>query len=454
MAAHVPVILAELGKQVSKYYFRLILKFCFLRSPAWEVDLFRLYSRLAVHRVGQVDWEPHLAEFFTRIMNSFNLPVTFGGSGLVIKHGMSGSSCTGAVSKWIVYTLGPGSTSMSHLSKMLRAIRSYYHPANLNNSSEQLHGFISSLCSNFINRLHVERHINKFETKIPVEKRLRDSDVDEFVEAVTPIAWLVLYNSYEEEARTMFSSLALISPSTIIPRLLNTLSTAADILTEPHRFHVCIQAVSAIAGPLVRHFPGRAIQLLNSLLPAIDVNDIWRSTDIFICMSDLLEMMAVSSTIPAFTNQHHEDVEINFNFEDFVAEFISKCFNLIENSKRINVRNDAGNNEDYLNDEEIAADAAINDTFLRMCINASPEIMSGILSRLKSYVSGRIVEPTVAGGILACMCRSVVMCDPVRGLAVFIPMLVSTITSRMRERQVDSNKLDEELQFNLQLLGE
>ena len=273
------------------------------------------------------------------------------------------------------------------------------------------------------------------------------------MESVADIAWLVLYNNYEEEARSVFSSLALIAPDKVIPRLLTTLSTAADILTEPHRFHVCIQAVSAIAGPLVRRFPGRAIQLLHSLLPAIDVNDIWRSTDIFVCMSDLLEMMPVSSSLSTPAITHQEDVEISHNFEDFVLEFIGKCFTLIENSRRENIRSDAADREEYLNDEEIAADAAINDTFLRMCINSSPEILTRVMTKLREYVSGKIVEPTVAGGILASMCRSVVQCDPERGLAIFIPMLVQTITARMRERPVENNKQDEELQFNLQLLG-
>jgi hypothetical protein len=38
--------------------------------------------------------------------------------------------------------------------------------------------------------------------------------------------------------------------------------------------------------------------------------------------------------------------------------------------RRENVRADAGNSDDYLNDEELAADAAVNDTFLRF-VNAS-----------------------------------------------------------------------------------
>ena len=54
------------------------------------------------------------------------------------------------------------------------------------------------------------------------------------------------------------------------------------------------------------------------------------------------------------------------------------------------------------------------------------------MTKLREYISGKIVEPTVAGGILASMCRSVVQCDPERGLAIFIPMLVQTITARMR----------------------
>ena len=137
-----------------------------------------------------------MAEYYTRFMSSFNLPVTFGGSGLQIKHGMSNSNVTGIVSKWIVYTLGPGSSSQSHLSIMLRAIKSYYHPANLNSSSDQLHSFISALCSTFIDRLYIERHNTKWVTKIPQDKRLRDSDISEFVESVSPIAWLALYNNY------------------------------------------------------------------------------------------------------------------------------------------------------------------------------------------------------------------------------------------------------------------
>ena len=63
-----------------------------------------------------------------------------------------------------------------------------------------------------------------------------------------------------------------------------------------------------------------------------------------------------------------------------------------------------------MNDEEIAADAAINDTFLRMCVNSSPQILSVIFSKLTKYLAGKIVEPTVAGGDLS---QHVQECGPV-----------------------------------------
>jgi len=433
-------------------------------SPAWEVDLLRLYSRLATHRVGQVDWEKYMPDLYTRFMASFNLPVTYGGSGVHIKHGISGTSCLGSMTKWIVSSLGGGSTSQSHLSSLLGAVQSYYHPANSNNSSELLHVFISCLCTYFLDRVHLERHNTKWVTKVPPDKQLTDTDIEIFVSSVKPIAFLVLYNNYEDEARSVFQSLALLSPSTIIPPLLDRLAVAADTLTEPHRFHVCIQAMSATAGPLVRNYPVRALELLHSLLPGIDVNDIWKCTDIFILMSDLLEMMPVKDmggiSMVGFTDKQRDLVEKTRGFENFVVEFMNRCFTLIENSRRENFRSDGASGEEYLNDEEIAADAAINDTFLRMCVNSSPNILNTIFSKLTTYLAGKIVEPTVAGGILASMCRSLVHCDTVKGLKFFIPTLVRSVLARMKERGEGGktietgNKLDEELQFKLQLLGE
>ena len=114
----------------------------------------------------QVPWGPLMPDLYTRFMNSFNLPVTYGGSGVHIKHGISGTACIGSITKWIIHTLGPDSESQDHLNSLLVALQSYYHPANSNNSSELLHVFISCLCTYFVDRVHIERYNKKWETKV------------------------------------------------------------------------------------------------------------------------------------------------------------------------------------------------------------------------------------------------------------------------------------------------
>ena len=180
-------------------------------------------------------------------------------------------------------------------------------------------------------------------------------------------------------------------------------------------------------------------------------------------MSDMLEMMPVADmsagNLVGLGDQEMELVEKTRGFENFVVEFMNRCFTLIENSSRENFRSDGGNSVGYLNEEEIAADAAINDTFLQMCVNSSPQILAVIFTLLTKYLVGKIVEPTVAGAILVSMCKNSVQCDPGNGLQFFIPTLARSILTRVKEREEGrkvetGQKLDEELQFNFQLLSE
>jgi hypothetical protein len=66
--------------------------------------------------------------------------------------------------------------------------------------------------------------------------------------------------------------------------------------------------------------------------------------------------------------------------------------------------------------------------YCRIVANSSEEMFQIIFSKLKTYLRGKIVEPNVAGGILASMCKSVVQANPQAGLAFFIPYLCSSIT--------------------------
>ena len=174
---------------------------------------------------------------------------------------------------------------------MLLAIESYYHTANITDASDGLHNFISLLCSFYIRRVHIERYNLKWKSKTPPDKRLTDEDITHFVTKLLPITFHILYNSFSDDRRNVFNVLATLRPHLVIPKLVEKLNESAQTLTEPHRFRACISTVSAISRSLVENYPIEVINILNILLPGIDVNDIWKSFEIFVLLSDLLDMV-------------------------------------------------------------------------------------------------------------------------------------------------------------------
>ena len=191
-----------------------------------------------------------------------------------------------------IYTLLAGKDSVqTHLDKMLLAIESYYHTANITEASDGLHNFISLLCSFYVRRVHVERYNLKWKSKTPPDNRLSDGDITHFVTKLLPITFHVLYNSFSDDRRNIFNVLSTLEPKLVIPKLIEKLNESAQTLTEPHRYRACISTVSAISRSLVENYPLEVINILDILLPGIDVNDIWKSFEIFVLLSDLLDMI-------------------------------------------------------------------------------------------------------------------------------------------------------------------
>ena len=85
----------------------------FGNGPTWEVDMFNLWSRLALHNVGRIDWENYIEPLFVRIMAGFGLPVTYANSNVKVMGMSSSSSSTSiiAAARWIVSALSGGGKS-------------------------------------------------------------------------------------------------------------------------------------------------------------------------------------------------------------------------------------------------------------------------------------------------------------------------------------------------------
>ena len=82
----------------------------FGNGPTWEVDMFNLWSRLALHNVGRIEWKDHVEPFFTRIMAGFGLPVTYANSNVKVMGMTSSNASTSIISaaRWIVSSLSGG----------------------------------------------------------------------------------------------------------------------------------------------------------------------------------------------------------------------------------------------------------------------------------------------------------------------------------------------------------
>ena len=115
----------------------------------------------------------------------------------------------------------------------------------------------------------------------------------------------------------------------------------------------------------------------------------------------------------------------NFCILDFVVTFTDHCLTMLENSSRENVRQEADIMEESLNDEELAADAAITETFQKMVSRLSMKSFNLILEKLKRYAESHILEPAVAGSIFASMVKGAAAVQPDQTLDFFVPHLCS-----------------------------
>ena len=195
-----------------------------------------------------------------------------------------------------------------------------------------------------------------------------------------------------------------------------------------NRFTSCVTALSACSRTLVEKYPLEVVNLLEHLLPGINVNDMFKSTDIFILISDLLDMVYMidftgSVGDGSMTEEERKLCLGSAVFEDFVVMFVDKCLTLVEHSSReqvifdfllyyshlkdyscgnvnlLQTRQESDTMEECLNEEEIAADCTISDTFQKLMTRISRPTFLVVFDKIKRYVDSRILEPAVAGAM-------------------------------------------------------
>jgi proteasome activator subunit 4 len=189
-----------------------------------QIDEFcvKLFSQLSQDTLGHIDWSPYYSQIFTRILNSFELPMGSKEFQLPQTKKISDLTNGSKFATLIVYLLGGPNSCQSYLTKLMTSLESYYHPSNIGFHTKKLLKFLEQLTTSFILRLKKERYTKPSWIPVPPkEYHLTEDDIDSFVQPLLPILWLSIFNKLSAvEASISVQNLALLRPALIFPPLM------------------------------------------------------------------------------------------------------------------------------------------------------------------------------------------------------------------------------------------
>ncbi|XP_032233646.1 proteasome activator complex subunit 4 isoform X2 [Nematostella vectensis] len=438
-------------------------------SCKWEEDCLKLFSRLASDTIGCIDWSPYIPTIFTRLMRTFNLPI---GNN---RAGCFASSCDyGSVLRsfvvWIVSTLGGESTTQEHITKMFQALESFYHPSNLGRYTGKLQKLLFKLPSEVIKRLHKEKFQKaSWVLPTPEDFKLKDTDITAFVESLKPTVMLAIFNKYGSyDAANALQHLAMMKPEIVLPTLLDKLYVALDTLIEPHQLTATLNCVTSVARALVKpngSFPAgksHVLPLLQLVLPGIDPNDFRKAMATFTFISTIICLVPVvdcSEAVGAvdMTEEEKELCLATSQFEDFVVQFMDRCFVMIENSslELISEIDSSSFKTDNRQSQEGMMGMGVASTFHTILMQSSPKIFQVALNKLFNFCANNVLETKVAGKIAADMCRAAAKTSAKITLKKFLPRCFSVIESTTSaDGARNDEEIDDQLLWNLQILSE
>ncbi|XP_039595074.1 proteasome activator complex subunit 4A isoform X2 [Polypterus senegalus] len=434
--------------------------------PGWEGNLVNLFARLASDTIGYIDWDPYIPKIFTRILRSLNLPV--GSSQVLVPRYLTNAYDIGHVVIWISSMLGgPSKQAQRKLSGLFNSITSFYHPSNNGRWLMKLMKLLQRLPASVVWRLHRERFKKpSWLTPVPDSHKLTEQDITDFVECMKQPVLLAMFSKTGSlEAAHALQNLALMRPELVIPPVLEKTYPALETLIEPHQLTATLSCVIGVARSLVsgsKRFPEgptHMLPLLMRALPGVDPNDFSKCMITFqfiATFATLVPLVDCSSAIlerDDLSEVERELCSATAEFEDFVLQFMDRCFALIESSTLEQTREET--ETEKMTHLESLVELGLSSTFSTILTQCSKDIFKVALEKVFNFATTNIFETRVAGRMVADMCRAAAKCHPEESLKLFVPHCYNAITHlTVNEDVLHEEELDKELLWNLQLLSE
>lgn len=266
------------------------------------------------------------------------------------------------------------------------------------------------------------------------EDCLSDQDVTDFVVGLKPIVLHSMWSKFGfADSGSTLQALATLRPELILPPLVERLYASLDTVTEPHKLTASMYSVVSVARSLVvgsKFYPAgqtHVLPLLFSCLPGIDSNDMRKSMltfqfiSTFATLVPFVDCSSAGEHYPGLTEEQLAVCRDTAGFEDFVLEFLDRCFGIVESSMVEHTRSETAAEDASVSVEDNMKDVGMAATFSAVLTQCSRPIYEAALRKTKSFVEGRILEAKVAGKIAASLCRCLVKARPEEGLAALMP---------------------------------
>ncbi|XP_018548726.1 proteasome activator complex subunit 4A isoform X1 [Lates calcarifer] len=434
--------------------------------PSWEVHLVSLFARLANDNIGYIDWDPYIPKIFTRILRSLNLPV--GTSQMMVPRYVTNAYDIGHVVLWVSSLLGgPSKQTQAQLSGLFNSITSFFHPSNHGRWLMKLMKLLQRLPASVVRRLHRERYRKPtWLTPIPDSHKLTEEDITEFVESMMQPVLLAMFSKTGSlDAAQALQNLALMRPELVIPPVLEKTYPALETLTEPHQLTATLSCMIGVARSLVsggQRFPEgptHMLPLLMRALPGVDPNDFskcmitFQFIATFVTLVPLVDCSSALHERTDLTEVEREMCSASAEFEDFVLQFMDRCFALIDSSTLEQTREET--ETEKMTHLESLVELGLSSTFSTILTQCSLDIFKVALVKVFNFATTNIFETRVAGRMVADMCRAAAKCHPAESLKMFVPHCCNAINQiAVNEEVLNEEELDKELLWNLQLLSE
>ncbi|KAL7303557.1 hypothetical protein TKK_0003717 [Trichogramma kaykai] len=437
---------------------------------SWSKSLTILTAKLALHNVGYINWEPYLPIMFNRLVHLSSLPISYKN----ISNDRHYRDWLGHGGMWIAAVLGPDSKAQNYLDKFLKLIETHFHPANHSPNFVKYASFISSLVHCFTTRVNRERYqqVNKtWKPRIPDSHKLRDVDIDAFVNSLMPIVLQCIFHTQRPESfGNAVQNLANLRPNVVIPRILEKVFPSIGDDIEPHKFHHAMVNLIDVARPMILgsrvanpeyayvEGPQQVLPILFSALSGIDPNDFIKYMYAFACIGLYATMIPIvdcsGCTAPDLTEDERLVCEQTSKFEDFVLQFMDKIFSWIDSSRLQPTRLENQVKDNTKSRLENACESALSNVMINLLRSMSKPIFMSALNKLRNYVMEYELEIQVAGPLVAVICRMFSSTHAKETLNALMPFLVDKVLEILGDGDdvIKAEAVDHQLLYPLLLL--